>query len=119
MKEYSTRKLKRQALFDNSITPPDVIAVLPPIMDKRTSMALMTMSRLQESNRIMNHTLSRPPYNANCEYPSSTPTNSINANVELCELRRRESSFIIIQGGRFGKLVAKIRAPLSRKACEK
>ena len=36
-----------------------------------------------------------------------------------CELRRRESSFITIQGGRFVKLPAKIRAPLSRKACEK
>jgi hypothetical protein len=55
MKEFSARQLKQKALNSEEVSPPDVLVVLPPIMDKRSSMALMTMSRI-ESNRIKNAT---------------------------------------------------------------
>lgn len=56
MEKYSARQLKRKALFSEEVSPPDVLEVLPAIMDKRSSMALMTMSRINESNRIKNST---------------------------------------------------------------
>jgi hypothetical protein len=52
MKEFSARQLKQKALYSEEVSPPDVLVVLPAIMDKRSSMALMTMSRINESNRI-------------------------------------------------------------------
>jgi hypothetical protein len=57
MKEFSARQLKQKALYSEEVSPPDVLVVLPAIMDKRSSMAwLMTMSRINESNRIKNAT---------------------------------------------------------------
>jgi hypothetical protein len=56
MKEFRARQLKQKALYSEEVSPPDVLVVLPAIMDKRPSMALMTMSRINESNRIKNAT---------------------------------------------------------------
>jgi hypothetical protein len=56
MKEYSAKQLKRKALYSKEVSPPNVLELLPAIMDKRSSMALMTMSRINESNRIKNPT---------------------------------------------------------------
>jgi hypothetical protein len=76
MKEYSARQLKCKALYSEEVSPPDVLEVLPVIMDKRSSMALMTMSRINESNRIKNPTfrtalqrkLCIPIFYANIQY---------------------------------------------------
>jgi hypothetical protein len=76
MKEYSARQLKRKALYSEEVSPPDVLEVLPAIMDKRSSMALMTMSRINESNRIKNPTFRKalqrklhiPIFDANIQY---------------------------------------------------
>jgi hypothetical protein len=55
MKEFSARQLKQKTLYsEEEVSPPDVLVVLPAIMDKRSSMALMKMSRINESNRIKN-----------------------------------------------------------------
>jgi hypothetical protein len=54
MKEYSARQLKN--LCEPQITPPHVLRVLPALLDKRTSMALMTMNRSNEAHCIKNHT---------------------------------------------------------------
>jgi hypothetical protein len=54
MKEFRARQLKQKALYSEEVSPPDVLVVLPAIMDKRSSMALMKMSRINESNRIKN-----------------------------------------------------------------
>jgi hypothetical protein len=56
MKEYSTRLLKKKILQEPQITPSHVLQALPALMNKRSSMALMTMSRSNEANRIKNHT---------------------------------------------------------------
>lgn len=56
MKEFSARQLKKKILHEPQITPSHVLRVLPALMDKQTSMALMTMSRSNEANGIKNHT---------------------------------------------------------------
>jgi hypothetical protein len=55
MKEYSARQLKKKILKEPQITPPHVLRVLRALMDKRTSMALITMSRWNKTNCIKNH----------------------------------------------------------------
>jgi hypothetical protein len=52
MKEYSARQLKKKILCEPQITPPHVLRVLPALLDKRTSMALMTMNRSNEAHCI-------------------------------------------------------------------
>jgi hypothetical protein len=56
MKEYSARQLKKKILCEPKITPPHFLQVLPALLDKQTSMALMTMNRSNEAHRIKNHT---------------------------------------------------------------
>jgi hypothetical protein len=56
MNEYSARQLKKKILQEPQITPPHVLQVLPILMDKQASMALMTMSTSNEANNIKNHT---------------------------------------------------------------
>jgi hypothetical protein len=56
MKEYSARRLKKKILCKPQFTPPHVLRVLPALLDKRSSMALMTMNRSNEAHRIKNHT---------------------------------------------------------------
>jgi hypothetical protein len=76
MKEYSAQQLKRKALFNDEVSPPDVLQVILAIMDKRSSMALMTMSRINESNQIKNSTFKRalqrklriPIFDVNLQY---------------------------------------------------
>lgn len=76
MKEYCARQLKHKALYSEEVSPPEVIELLPAIMDKRTSMALMTMSRINESHRIKNATfrtalqrkLRIPIFDSNIQY---------------------------------------------------
>jgi hypothetical protein len=46
MKEYSSRQLKSKVLFNPDVSPQEVQQVLSALLDKRTSMALMTMSRI-------------------------------------------------------------------------
>jgi hypothetical protein len=59
MKEYSARQLKKKMHCEPQIIPPHVLRVLPALLDKRTSMALMTMNRSNEAHRIKNHTFKR------------------------------------------------------------
>jgi hypothetical protein len=54
MKEYSSHMMKKNVLFDERITPTDIRSVLPSVLDKRASLALMTMPRLEEENRMKN-----------------------------------------------------------------
>ena len=54
--QYNARQIKTQILLNPDITPPNVRSILPSLLDKRASMALMTMSRINESHRIKNHT---------------------------------------------------------------
>jgi hypothetical protein len=76
MKEYSAGQLKCKALHSKEVSPPDVLEVLPAIVDKRSSMTLMTMSRINESNQIKNPTfrmalqrkLRIPIFEANIQY---------------------------------------------------
>jgi hypothetical protein len=56
MKEYAAKQLQTKVLEQNQVTPKHVLQVLPSLLDRRTSMALMTMSRCNEANRIKNHT---------------------------------------------------------------
>jgi hypothetical protein len=56
MKEFSAKQLKRK------VSPPYVLELLPAIMDKRSSVALMTMHRINESNRIQSN---QEPYISN------------------------------------------------------
>ena len=57
MKEYSARQLKKKKILcEPQITPSHVLGVLPALLDKRTSMALMTMNRSNGAHRIKNHT---------------------------------------------------------------
>ncbi|KAL7506944.1 hypothetical protein ACHAXN_009287 [Cyclotella atomus] len=56
MKEYSSVQVKKKLLCEPKITPSHVLRVLPALLDKRTSMALMTMNRSNEAHRIKNHT---------------------------------------------------------------
>ena len=57
MKEYSSIQVKKKLLYEPKITPSHVMQeVLPALLDKRTSMALMTMNRSNEAHRIKNHT---------------------------------------------------------------
>jgi uncharacterized protein YpbB len=82
MKEYSARQLKLKALYSKEVSPPNVLEVLPAIMDKRSSMALMTTSRINESNRIKNPTfrtalqckLLIPIFDANIQYKCKCDT---------------------------------------------
>jgi hypothetical protein len=56
MKEHSSRQVKAKVLLNNAISPNHIQQVLPALLDKRTSMALITMSRIPEDHRIKNHT---------------------------------------------------------------
>eukprot|EP00956_Cyclotella_meneghiniana_P025323 scaffold52646_cov44-Cyclotella_meneghiniana.AAC.2 len=47
--------MRKEVLEDENITPFEIRKVLPGILDRRTSMALMTMSRLEERQRIKNN----------------------------------------------------------------
>ena len=57
-KEYASRHIRNTILPNPSITPPEILPILPALLDKRTSMALMTMSRTDTSNRLPNKTFS-------------------------------------------------------------
>jgi hypothetical protein len=48
--------LEPKILQQEQVTPQHVLQVLPSLLDRRTSMALMTMSRCNEANCIKNHT---------------------------------------------------------------
>jgi hypothetical protein len=54
MKEYSSRMMKKNVLFDERVTPAHIRSVLPSVLDRRASLALMTMPRLEEENRMKN-----------------------------------------------------------------
>ena len=56
IKWHTRENEKRKALYSDEVSPPEVLELLPAILDKRSSMALMTMSRINESNRIKNPT---------------------------------------------------------------
>jgi hypothetical protein len=56
MKDWRLIKDKVLFNFNEAITPAHVQQVLPALLDQCTSMALMTMSRTTEENRIKNHT---------------------------------------------------------------
>jgi hypothetical protein len=56
MKEHSSRQLKSKVLLNADVSPQHVQQVLPALLDKHTSMGLMTMSRIPEEHRIKNHT---------------------------------------------------------------
>ena len=53
-KEFSSKIMISQVLLNENITPSTIREVLPSILDKRASMALMTMPRLDEENRMKN-----------------------------------------------------------------
>ena len=53
-KEFASDRLHSHVLKNELITPPEVIKILPGLLDKRTSMALMTMSRSQPLHRLKN-----------------------------------------------------------------
>jgi hypothetical protein len=46
--------MKKNVLFNEHFTPLHIRQALPSVLDKRASMALMTMSRLEEENRLKN-----------------------------------------------------------------
>jgi hypothetical protein len=48
--------VKSKLLFNADVSPQHVQQVLPALLDKCTSMALMTMSRIREEHRIKNNT---------------------------------------------------------------
>ena len=53
-KEFSSRMIKKNVLFNEHITPYHISTALPSVLDTRASMALMTMPRLEEENRMKN-----------------------------------------------------------------
>ena len=55
-KNFASQQLRHEVLENDIITPEHVKQVLPGILDKRVSLALMTMSRIHPSNRIKNDT---------------------------------------------------------------
>eukprot|EP00956_Cyclotella_meneghiniana_P043801 scaffold288090_cov76-Cyclotella_meneghiniana.AAC.3 len=55
IKEHAAIKMRKEVLEDENITPFEIRKVLPGILDRRTSMALMTMSRLEERQRVKNN----------------------------------------------------------------
>jgi hypothetical protein len=54
MKEYSSRMMKKNVLFDERVTPAHIRSVLPSVLDRRASLALMTMPWLEEENIMKN-----------------------------------------------------------------
>ena len=56
IKEFGSKKVKSTILLSPHITPPDVKSLLPVLLDKASSMALMTMSRLEGHDRMKNDT---------------------------------------------------------------
>jgi hypothetical protein len=54
MKEHSSRMMKKNVLFNEHVPPAHIRSVLPSVLDKRASLALMTMPRLEEENRMKN-----------------------------------------------------------------
>jgi hypothetical protein len=46
--------MKKNVLFNEHVTPVHIRSVLPSVLDKRASLALMTMPRLEEENRMKN-----------------------------------------------------------------
>ena len=55
-KDFSSRQMRKNVLFNDLLTPTDVQIALPGVLDKRASMALMTMSRLEDANRMKKDT---------------------------------------------------------------
>ena len=53
-KDFSSRPMKETVLFNELLTPKDIQIALPGALDKRASMALMTMSRQEETHRMPN-----------------------------------------------------------------
>jgi hypothetical protein len=53
-KEFSSVMMKKNVLFNEHVTPLHIRQALPSVLDKRASMALMTMSRIEEENRLKN-----------------------------------------------------------------
>jgi hypothetical protein len=54
LKEHSSRMMKKNVLFNEDVTPAHIRSILPSVLDKRASLALMTMPRLEEENRMKN-----------------------------------------------------------------
>jgi len=54
--QYSSKQIKTQILYNPDVTPNHIRTLLPSLLDPRSSMALMTMSRMNEAHRIKNHT---------------------------------------------------------------
>ena len=55
-KDHASRLMKKKVLLNEHVTPKSIVEVLPGMLDRRASMALMTMPRLEEANRIDNAT---------------------------------------------------------------
>ena len=53
-KEYASRMIVKNVLLDENFTPASTIKIMPALLDRRASMALMTMSRLEEAHRMTN-----------------------------------------------------------------
>jgi hypothetical protein len=57
-KEYASRMTFKKVLLNNKVPPEDVKPHLPGMLDRQVSLALMCMSRLEESNQMKNETFS-------------------------------------------------------------
>jgi hypothetical protein len=57
MKEYSARQLKKKIFHKPQIIPSHVLRVLPALLDKQTSMALMTMIQSNEALEVITQKL--------------------------------------------------------------
>lgn len=55
-KDYSSRMMRKTVLRNENVTPEEVRKVLPGMLDRRASLALMTMPRMEECNRLDNDT---------------------------------------------------------------
>lgn len=53
-KEFASEQIRDNVLLLDSVTPPHVRRVLPAMLDSRSSLALMTMSRIEPKHRIKN-----------------------------------------------------------------
>jgi hypothetical protein len=54
--QYSSNQIKNKILYNPEITSDTIRTLLPSLLDQRSSLALMTMSRINDSHRIKNHT---------------------------------------------------------------
>lgn len=55
-KDFASQQIRTTVLENEIVTPDHVREILPALLDKRVSMALMTMSRIDQTNRIPNTT---------------------------------------------------------------